>query len=87
MLSSKQKEERDIKILAAVNIFVENGCRMSDEEIGKSLGLPSSSVGRYLTSERTKELIGINNYAFIKRERNKNRILGRKKGGSHRKND
>ena len=87
MLSAKQKEERDAKILSAVNVFVESGCRISDEEVGKALGLPSSSVGRYLTSERTKELIGVNNYAFIKKERNKNKLLGRKKGGAHRKND
>lgn len=85
MLSKKQKEVRDTKLLAVVSLFLESNCRISDFEIGKKLGIPSSSVGRYLTCDRTRELIGIDNFAFIKRERNVNKLLGRKKGGSKKK--
>ncbi len=79
---SKKRNEKDKKILYIVSLFLEKGCRISDEELGKLSGIPSSTVGRYLTSNRTRELIGIDNYAFIKKERNINKLLGRKKGGS-----
>ena len=78
---SKKRNEKDKKILYIVSLFLEKGCRISDEELGKLSGIPSSTVGRYLTSNRTRELIGIDNYAFIKKERNINKLLGRKKGG------
>lgn len=81
---TSKRSEKDKKILYVISLFLEKGCRISDEELGKLSGIPSSTVGRYLTSKRTRELIGIDNYAFIKKERNVNKLLGRKKGGSRR---
>ena len=76
-------ENRDEKILFVVNAFLDNGCRVSDQELSKITGISSSSIGRYLTSTRTRELIGDDNFAFIKVQRNKNKIMGRKKGGKN----
>lgn len=82
--TTEKRDELDKKILYIVSLFLENGCRISDGELSKLSGIPSSTVGRYLTSSRTRELIGIDNYAFIKKERRTNKLLGRKKGGSKR---
>lgn len=87
-IPTKTKQEiRDEKILRTVQFFLEHHCRISDHELSKILNLPASTIGRYLTSKRTKELIGIDNFAYIKRERTINKLLGRKKGGSRKKND
>lgn len=86
MPNKTRQELLDEKILKTVKTFLDYKCRISDQELGKVLSIPSSTVGRYLTSDRTKFLIGIDNYAYIKKERNKNKILGRKKGGSRKQN-
>lgn len=87
MLSSKQQEKRDEKILLVVKTFIDNNCRITDKELSLKLNIPTSTVGRCLNSTRTKELIGIDNFAYIKRERLKNKSLGQIKGGSKKKND
>lgn len=76
-------QSRDEKILFVVNAFLDNGCRVSDQELSEITGISSSSIGRYLTSTRTRELIGDDNFAFIKLQRNKNKLIGRKKGGKN----
>lgn len=78
---SKQ-EIRDEKILKTVQTFLDYHCRVSDQELSKILNFPASTIGRYLTSQRTKELIGVDNFAYIKKERTTNKLIGRKKGGS-----
>ena len=85
MLSLEQQEEKDKKILLVVNTFLEHNCRITDEDMSNLLNIPRSTIGRYMIGERTKKLIGIDNYAYIKRERMVNKLLGRKKGGSKRK--
>ena len=74
----------DKKILTVVSTFLDKGCRVSDSELSDELDIPQSSVSRYLTGKRTVELIGIKNFAYIKKEREKNKILARKKGGLNR---
>lgn len=87
MLSPKQQRERDKNILRTVQTFLEYNCRISDEKLSEITKIPRSTIGRYLSSERTKELIGIDNFAYIKRERNVNKRLGCQKGGSRKKHD
>lgn len=86
MITKNKQEVIDKKILKTVKTFLDYKCRISDKELGKVLSIPPSTVGRYLTGNRTRALIGIDNYAYIKKERNINKLLGRKKGGSKKNN-
>jgi DNA-binding transcriptional regulator LsrR (DeoR family) len=76
-------KKSDQKILLVINKFLDYNCTLSDKELSFMLNIPKSSVGRYLTSERTKELIGIDNYAYIKKCRKDNKKLGNIKGGKN----
>lgn len=87
MLSNTKQNIRDEKILKTVQTFLDYHCRISDQELSSHLNLPASTIGRYLTSERTKQLIGVDNFAYIKRERTINKLIGRKKGGRKKKYD
>lgn len=86
MLSKNKQEIRDERILKTVQTFLEYHCRISDQELSKILNFPASTIGRYLTSSRTKELIGVDNFAYIKKERTTNKLIGRKRGGSKKNN-
>lgn len=79
--SSKQTLTKDEKILLTVTEFLNYGCRISDHKLSTITNISSSSIGRYLTSNRTRELIGDDNFAFIKLQRTKNKLIGRQKGG------
>ena len=80
MLSKKQQDERDRKILYVVNSFLDNDCKISDIELSRKLNIPSSTIGRYLTCTRTRELIGIKNYTYIKKMRDINKKESTKAG-------
>ncbi len=71
----------DGKILLVVNKFLDYNSTLTDMELSEMLNIPKSSVTRYLTSKRTRELIGDDNFAYIKEARRVNRRLGNKKGG------
>ena len=74
MLSKERQDLVDAKILKTVQVFLDYHCRISDQRLGEVLQIPKSTVGRYLTSERTKQLIGIDNYAYIRKERDVNQL-------------
>ncbi len=78
--------KQDSKILLVVNKFLDYNGLLSDNELSSLLSIPSTSVGRYLTSKRTRELIGDDNFAFIKKCRIDNKRKGNSKGGKHVKN-
>ena len=78
--------KQDSKILVVVNKFLDYNGLLSDNELSSLLSIPSTSVGRYLTSKRTRELIGDDNFAFIKKCRIDNKRKGNSKGGKHVKN-
>lgn len=87
MISKEKQQEIDERILEVVRTFLEHDCRITDQELGVLLQISSSTIGRYLTSERTRFLIGVDNFAYLKRERKRNQEIGRRKGGSRKKND
>ena len=78
--------KQDSKILLVVNKFLDYNGLLSDNELSSLLSIQSTSVGRYLTSKRTRELIGDDNFAFIKKCRIDNKRKGNSKGGKHVKN-
>ena len=57
MVSKQQRIEIDQKILKCVEIFLTSGGTM--EELSEKAKIPSSSVQRYLNSERIVELVGL----------------------------
>lgn len=81
VVNNKETLTKDKKILLVVSAFLDQGCRISDNSLSEITGISSSSIGRYLTSDRTRQLIGDDNFAFIKLQRKKNKLIGRQKGG------
>ncbi|NMA50423.1 MAG: hypothetical protein GX951_01045 [Mollicutes bacterium] len=79
MRSKAQEEEITKKILKLSIIFVEEN--LSDKELSKQTGIPTSSVGRYLTCKLAKEVLGEKTFAYIKQKRQENKLKGRSKGG------
>lgn len=86
VISLKKQQEIDEKILKVVRTFLEYDCRITDSQLSEILNISSSTIGRYLTGNRTRTLIGVDNFAYIKRERKRNQEMGRRKGGSRKKN-
>lgn len=80
-------KKSDEKILLVINKFLDYNGTLTDQELSSMLNLPKSSVGRYLTSKRTRDLIGDDNFAFIKKCRIDNKRLGNAKGGKAKKNE
>ena len=70
MRSKKQEEEMKVKILFLSKLFLESN--YSDIELSNITGISSSSVGRYLTSDLAKEVLGSDIYNEISKKRQKN---------------
>ncbi len=79
MRSLAKEEEMKRKILKLSILFIETN--KSDKDLAKETGIPASSVGRYLTCSLAKEVLGENTFDYIKKKREENKSLGRKKGG------
>lgn len=88
MISNKQKEKIEKRILATVKLFFENEGKISDEDLARALAIAgyvtsSSTVGRDLVSTKTQELIGDEDYELILKIRKQNKIEGTIKGGTN----
>ena len=70
MRSKKQEEEMKVKILFLSKLFLESN--YSDIELSNITGISSSSVGRYLTSDLAKEVLGSDIYNEISKKRQEN---------------
>ena len=86
MLSEKQMEKIEKRILATVKLFFANEGKISDEELARIVSISgeetsSSTVGRDLTSDKTKELIGEKDFNLILSMRAQNKLDGKQKGG------
>lgn len=85
MLSEKQEQERNLKMLRVASIFLKYN--LSDKEIEKQTKIPSSTVGRYLTDPRLIPLLadigydGQETFKFIQQKRKENLYLAKQKGG------
>ena len=81
MRSKKQEEEMKVKILFLSKLFLESN--YSDIELSNITGISSSSVGRYLTSNLAKEVLGSDIYTEISRKRQENLYNAKIKGGQN----
>lgn len=81
MRSKKQEEEMKVKILFLSKLFLESN--YSDIELSNITGISSSSVGRYLTSDLAKEVLGSDIYNEISKKRQENLYNAKIKGGQN----
>lgn len=78
--SLEAQKTRDKRILELVKIFLDNS-NMTDKELFKITGIPTSSIQRYMTSSRMRELLGHDIFEYIQDKRKDNKIEGLSKGG------
>lgn len=88
MLSKSQEKEIIKRIKETVKLYLENRGEISDEQLAHLLTLSniktsSSTVGRDLTGNIAKELLGEEVFKNIQDLRAKNKIRGNQKGGTN----
>lgn len=86
MLSENQRKIIEKRIFATVKLFFENNGKINDEDLARILSIEgyktsSSTVGRDLISDKTKELIGEEEYNLILEMRQQNKNEGNMNGG------
>ena len=85
MLSNEQIKDKELKMMRVASVFLKKN--LSDKEIELETGIPSSTVGRYLTDPYLIELfsrIGYNGretFMFIQEKRQEHLKLAKQKGG------
>lgn len=80
MRSKEQDERIKAKVLFLGKLFLTNP-NLSDKELSEISGISSTSVGRYLTSEDAREVLGEKTFNFIKEKRKENLYKAKVKGG------
>ena len=88
MLSKNQEKEIINRVKETVKLYLENKGEISDEQLASLLSLSniktsSSTVGRDLTGNIAKELLGEEVFENIQDLRTKNKIRGNQKGGAN----
>ncbi|MCI9084730.1 MAG: hypothetical protein HFH46_03870 [Bacilli bacterium] len=81
MMSEEQKKIKLKRILFTVQSFLESDCR-NLEELSKEIGIPSSSIQRYLKEKQViEEYFGSEIYEIIRERLAFNKTEGLSKGG------
>jgi AcrR family transcriptional regulator len=81
MLSSKQEELKRLRILKVAKYFLDNGGNIDDLE--KAIGIPHSSIQRYLHDKIIIEMLGQEAYQTIQSKLNQNKQEGLISGGQN----
>ncbi|MDD2203453.1 MAG: hypothetical protein PHT75_00450 [Bacilli bacterium] len=81
MLSKEQIEEKRLRILLVVKVFLEKGCSLA--EVESTTGISSSSVQRYLHDEELISLIGVSTYETIQEKLLLNKKAALSRGGKN----
>lgn len=88
MVSNSREEFIVDRIKNTVELFFENDCKISDNDLAEALSIKgiktsSSTVGRDLISERAEMIFGVEVIDLIRKYRQINKELGLSKGGKN----
>lgn len=83
MLSEEQKKIKIKRIIFTVQSFLESDCK-NLEELSEKIGIPSSSIQRYLKEKEViEEYFGVEIYEMVREKIEFNKIEGLSKGGTN----
>lgn len=81
MLSEEQKKIKIKRIIFTVQCFLESDCK-NLEELSKEIGIPSSSIQRYLREKKViEEYFGAEIYEMVREKIEFNKTEGLSRGG------